>query len=546
MIQSIYVENYIIIEKVNLDLQNGFSCFSGETGAGKSLVIDALSILLGDKLTVDSIRKGQKSCLIGVTVDIVSPEALKLLSEGGFEQEEVFIFCREINLDNRSYARINGKPCTIGFMKEVLSLIIDIHSQHDNQYLLNKKFHLRLLDSYINSSSLAKVKSSFLFYKGLLNKYNDLKDRVYSQEERDFLLFQVQEIDQLALYEGEIEELEKRFKLLSSVEKITGRLESSLTILKNNHTKEYIWQCIKELEVSNDEAVVSITKKFKESYFLLEEGCNDLLSLQNSFEFSESEINEIQNRLFLIKKIQRKFGNSFQEISLKRDQMLATIAEIDNSTDVLTKLQNEFNEAHQFYANLAQEYSLVRKEAAKNLESDISIHLKDLSLQNSTFIVDFKTKEIASDGIDEIEFLMSTNLNVDPKPLVKVASGGELSRIMLGLKIIFSALQGVSTIIFDEIETGVSGTTAFAIGCKMKQLSRNLQVLAITHLAQVVACSNYHYYVNKLIKNNETITTVTNLSEPETIQQLAVLGFGMINEDSLNAAKLLLQQGRDA
>lgn len=228
----------------------------------------------------------------------------------------------------------------------------------------------------------------------------------------------------------------------------------------------------------------------------------------------------------------------------KRSEMLTNIKEIENSEEVLNNLSVEVLKAFNHYHKLALDYREARKVAAVNLALEIEAHLKDLDLANTRFIVDFKDKKPASDGVDDVEFLLTTNVNIDPRPLIKVASGGELSRMMLGLKIIFARLQGISTIIFDEIDTGVSGTTAFSIGLKMQELAKSLQVLAITHLAQVVACSDYHYYVNKLVLNNETLTSVSKLDYDKTIHQMAILGFSMANDDSIRAAKTLYQQGR--
>ena len=538
------VENYVIIEKVSLDFKQGFSCFTGETGAGKSLVIDAIGILLGNRYTTDYIRKNCDFSRIEATVEINDPEIRSELCENGFEDESIYVFSRELSLDNKTMNRINGRSCTVTLMKSVLSRIIDIHSQHDNQYLLNKKYHLELLDKYANDPLLSEVKKQYLQYTRLHDHLKELKEKKYSPTEREFLEYQINEIDELGLKVGEIEELEARFKQIANFEKSATKLESAINNLKNNNIKENIWQIIKDMETFDEEEPVNITNKLKESFFSLEEASTLLHDYRNKIDFSEAEINQIQNRLYAIKQIQRKFGNTYEEITAQRQKMQETIKEIDNSEELLNKLENETAEALALYKETADKYHLIRKSASERLIMAIQANLQDLDLPNSRFEVVFNEKEPSADGIDDIEFLMSTNKNVDLRPLAKVASGGELSRIMLGLKIIFTALQGISVVIFDEIDSGVSGTTAFSIGQKMQELAASIQVLSVTHLAQVAACCDLHYYVNKVLINDITTTIVDLLSEKEQIQQLAVLGFGMVNDDSLNAATLLLKEGQ--
>ncbi len=544
MILSIYVENYIIIEKVTLDFNSGFSCFTGETGAGKSLIIDALDILLGNRFSSDLIRKGKDFSRIEATIEINSEEIKDKLLDSGFTKEDVYVFSREVNKDNKGINRINGRSCTMTFMKEILNPIIDIHSQHDNQYLLSKKYHLNLLDRYIDSPLLEEVNNRYKEYNNLKIYLNELKEQKYSKSELDFLKFQVNEIEELNLHEEEINELESRFKLISAFEKSASKIDNAINIYENNNLKEQLWQIVREIESFTDEEMISIVSVFKDGYFAIDDSFANLKKFRKSIDFSDLEVNQIQSRLYEIKKVQRKFGDTYPEIIEKKNMMLQSIHEIENSQELLEKLENDLLNAERAFLDIASEYSELRKTKSLDLENDVLKHLKDLDLPNSTFKVSFNLKEGKVDGIDDIEFLLSTNVNIDPRPMIKVASGGELSRIMLGLKIIFSKLQGIETIVFDEIDTGVSGTTAFSIGKKMQELGSDIQVISITHLAQVVGCSDYHYYVNKLIDNGETITTVKQLSYEETIQQLAVLGVGMINENSVNAATLLYQQGR--
>ena len=546
MILNLYVENYVIIEKVSLDFKQGFSCFTGETGAGKSLVVDALGILLGNRFTGDLIRQGADFCRIEATVKIENPAITDELADNGYSSEESYIFTRELKSDNRAFCRINGRSCTVTLMKSILSQIIDIHSQHDNQYLLNKKYHLSLLDRYVDDPLLNQVKTAFDSYHQLAKELKELREKKYNPNELEFLEYQVNEINELQLREGELEELETRFKQISNYEKTVIKLEEAIHSLNKHDLKEYLWQAIKELEGFTEEQLITITTKLKEAYYLIEEGSGQLVDYRSGIDYTEVEIDAIQSRLHDIKKIQRKFGDSYEAINQKMAEMQATIAEIYNSEELLANLEKEVEQALADFRVVALQYRQVRQAKAEQLVAAIKINLNDLDLPNSRFEVVFTAKEPSADGLDNVEFLLSTNKNVDLRPLAKVASGGELSRIMLGLKIIFTALQGITTIVFDEIDTGVSGTTAFAVGQKMQQLAKSLQVLSVTHLAQVATCAANHYYVNKVLIHDNTTTIVDLLNQEERIQQLAVLGFGMINDDSLKAARLLFDEGQKA
>lgn len=542
MIINLTVENFVIIENVSLDFHEGFSAFTGETGAGKSLIIDALGILLGNRFSIDYLKKDRDKCRIEIAVELTNNQ-IDILNNNGIVCDEVNVFTKELDKSNKSISRINGRVVTATLMKEVLSQTIDIHSQYDNQYLLSKKYHLGLLDRYLNSSILLDLSKSYKLYKELLDKYEELKNKKYHPSELEFLEYQLAELNELDLKENEISNLENRFKLLSSLEKSTTKLNDSINLMDNNNVIGVLWQAIKDLESTGIEDLNEIISSLKDGYYNIEDNFVSLKSFIENVDFSENEINSIQSRLFDIKKIQKKFGFSYSQIMESKENIQANIEEIHNSDIILQKLEKELIIAKNEYIEIAKKYSKQRKDAALKLEKEIIQHLLDLDLPHSKFKVFFKEKNMSIDGIDDIEFLLSTNLNMVLRPLNKVASGGELSRIMLGLKIIFSNLQGTKTIIFDEIDTGVSGPTAFSIGQKMKELSKVIQVFTITHLAQVAANSEYHYYVEKEIVDQQTVTQVKLLDEDERINQLAILGFGSVDENSYLAAKDLLNKG---
>lgn len=546
MILNLSVENYIIIKKINLDFNQGFSCFTGETGAGKSLVIDAIGILLGDRLSTDMILKGANKLRIEATIDITNnPDVKEQLTQAGYDNE-ILIVSREISMDNRSIARINGRSTTVSLIKELVAPLIDIHSQHDNQYLLNKKYHLELLDRYINRDELQQLKLAYNNYRNLADELYELKNKKYSQSELEYLQFQVQEIENLKLEEGEIEALENRLQQIGNYERTVSRLNLAIDLLENHNVKESLWQAAKELDGIHDEELQVINEALKTSFFELDEAYRQIVGYRNRLDYSEQELNEIQNRLFEIKKIQRKFGSTYTSIQLELEKMLQTINEISNSEAIISALEKATKAAYDEFEQQALVYREIRKTAAKALESAVQSHLHELDLPYALVLCNFEEKPAAADGLDHVEFLISMNKNIEPKPLIKAASGGELSRMMLGMKIIFASLYGNQCVIFDEIDTGVSGTTAFSIGRKMQTLAKSMQVISITHLAQVAACAADHFFVNKLIIDNQTQTKVELLNNEQRIEQLALLGVGMVNADSLKAAELLLQQGQAA
>ncbi|MFV0255785.1 MAG: DNA repair protein RecN [Erysipelotrichaceae bacterium] len=543
MIINLTVENFVIIEKISLNFNEGFSAFTGETGAGKSLIIDAISIILGNRFSLDYLRKGSDKARIEIAI-ILPQYLIEQLNDLGFDSEDIYIFTKELDHSGKSISRINGRVTTATIIKNILSQIIDIHSQYDNQYLLSKKYHLNLLDNYLNSNNLIKLQNSYYKYKNLFDHYQELKEKKYNPTELDFLKFQLNEIDEIKLKENEIEDLEKRFKLLSALEKSTNTINDSIHSIDNSNTIGILWQCLKNLESLKISELEPITNSLKEGYFNIEDAHNNLKAFIRTADYSEREINAIQERLFEIKKIQKKYGYTYQSIMDAKDKMLLDIEEISNSEKVLEKLSEEIAIAKEDYLLIANTYSQERKSAAILLEKDILKHLRDLELPHSQFKISFSEKDISNNGIDEVEFLLATNLNQELRSLNKVASGGELSRIMLGLKTIFSHLQGIKTIIFDEIDTGVSGPTAFTIGEKMKELAASIQVFTITHLAQVAANSEYHYFVEKTISNNETITSVNLLDDDNRIKQLAILAFGSVDDHSYLAARDLLSKGQ--
>lgn len=541
MIKSIYVKNFVLIDELHLDFHNSFSCFTGETGAGKSLLIDAISILCGGRVSPQYIQKGAEKAFIEASIkpDIKDHPALELLRENGYElEEDCFIISREFTIEGKSSTKINHRNTTLSFIKEVMSQFVDIHSQHDTQYLLNPKYHLSLLDAYVNENNkLNEIKVLYKEYQKLSKEKEIFEKEEANPDDLEFLKFQLEEIETLDIKEDEIETLENQIQEMSSFEKVASNLQTSLKLIQESGY-EKLYDVGKYLSESENEEVSSIKEEILNSYYTLEEQIERLSSFLQTMEFNEEEFNTIQQRLFEIKKLIRKHGSSYSNLIEKKEELTKRIKAIENRQVYLDELSFKCTQSFDIYRKAAKQMSILRKEKAFSLKEMIEKELIDLQLANACFDVQFE-EGVYHNGIDKVEFMISMNIGENLKPLAKVASGGELSRLMLGLKSIFTSLAGIETIIFDEIDNGVSGSVAHSIGKKMQHLSKYTQVFAVTHLSPVAVWADCHYLVEKKSVTDHTNTNIKELNEDERIRELAMLANGNTNESSLNAAKEL-------
>lgn len=541
MIKSIYVKNFVLIDELHLDFHNSFSCFTGETGAGKSLLIDAISILCGGRVSPQYIQKGAEKAFIEASIkpDIKDHPALELLRENGYElEEDCFIISREFTIEGKSSTKINHRNTTLSFIKEVMSQFVDIHSQHDTQYLLNPKYHLSLLDAYVNENNkLNEIKVLYKEYQKLSKEKEIFEKEEANPDDLEFLKFQLEEIETLDIKEDEIETLENQIQEMSSFEKVASNLQTSLKLIQESGY-EKLYDVGKYLSESENEEVSSIKEEILNSYYTLEEQIERLSSFLQTMEFNEEEFNTFQQRLFEIKKLIRKHGSSYSNLIEKKEELTKRIKAIENRQVYLDELSFKCTQSFDIYRKAAKQMSILRKEKAFSLKEMIEKELIDLQLANACFDVQFE-EGVYHNGIDKVEFMISMNIGENLKPLAKVASGGELSRLMLGLKSIFTSLAGIETIIFDEIDNGVSGSVAHSIGKKMQHLSKYTQVFAVTHLSPVAVWADCHYLVEKKSVTDHTNTNIKELNEDERIRELAMLANGNTNESSLNAAKEL-------
>lgn len=543
MLRSLKIENYVLIDELALDFKSGFSVFTGETGAGKSILIDAIGIICGDKFTTDLIRFDQDKAYLEAVFETKDIRNLELLKDNGIDlSEDPLIISRELTKDGRGSARINGKTVTVSLLKALGENLVDIHSQHDTQYLLNTKHHLSLLDAFQNEPLLLEVKEAYKDYKKVVDDLNDKLTHDLNPDELEYLQFQVKEIDDAQLELGEDEILEEKQKAMMAFEKNNTHLTSALSALdEGDNVSVRLHEAMRHLNaLENLESSVTLADQLSNFYHEYNELFLGIQSLQDEIYFDEYEINQIQERLFLISKLKKKFGHNIEEILKSKDELLERIELIENRFEVIQRLETEKKRLYEIFHVKAVELSLHRKSSAIELEKAVLNHLRDLYLEKAQFKIDFVEFEGNQSGIDQVEFLISMNPGEQLKPLIKVASGGELSRLMLGLKVVFNHLQAIETVIFDEIDAGVSGRVATSIGQKMHQMSEFAQVFSVTHLAQVAVYGNEHYVVSKQQDETRTQSNITYLNREQRIQEISNILSGTQTEHSLNAAEELL------
>lgn len=545
MLRNLYVKNFILIDELNLEFNDGYSVFTGETGAGKSLLVDALMVLSGSRFSPSFIQTGADKSLIEATFEIdKTKETSDFLKNAGFElDDDILIISREIVKDGKSTSRLNNRITTLGFIKELMVRYLDINNQNDSQYLLNNSFHLSLLDAYVNDEILKqKVYDRYHEYKKLKDELNLVLSDKYNENDLEFLNFEKKEIDDLSLEPNEYEELIKKQRDMANFEKDSESINSAMNLLEKSDS-ENIYEAAKSLKNVDSESMKSLSEKLFDIYYQLDDRRNDLQEYISNIDFDETAFNELQSRIYYVEKVLRKYGGSYSKMSEHYSEIENKINLINNRQNYIDSHEKAIKASYQAFEEEAIRLHNKRKKGSEELKVAVERELSDLHLENSTFEVYFQDTA-NENGIDKIEFLISMNVGENPRPLNKVASGGELSRLLLGLKTVFINLQSIDTIIFDEIDAGVSGSVAFSIGHKMKLISNSTQVLSVTHLAPVAAFADSHYRVSKIEKNGHTNTIIKKLDNNEIIEELASISTGTISNESKEAAKELLNRAK--
>jgi len=525
VIEQLSVKDYVLFKSCIIDFKNGMSVITGETGAGKSLLIDAIGYLSGDRIKSNVIRNGKDKAILSMV--LTSNEKVNaILEENGFEVDDQVIISRTVLNNNKSTVRINQQITTLSFVRKIVNLLVDIHSQMDTYRLMDTSVQMELLDSYAKTMGLkASVNEAYVKYSNVLHELETIKSEEFSDAELEFLTAQLDEIENANVQENELDALNDQIHEATSWYKNSEDLSSCLyEIDKENGALDSLYTLYKQ--ASKSPILNDYEESFKNLYYSLQSVDEELKHMRDTHSNDSLDLDSLQSRQYLIKKLYRKYGGSYTSLMESKKSITDKIDRIIHRQDVFDKLEKEKEESFTLYMKLANALSLKRKEVFSQLESKVMEHCKDLMLENARFMISCMEKKPSNNGIDDIEFLVSMNPGQDFSSLSASASGGELSRLMLALKVVFQASNGIETIIFDEIDTGVSGKVALAMGAKMKALSKNYQVLCITHLASVAVYANTHYLVNKKTSASETITSVQELDQDKTIQELAVMTSG--------------------
>lgn len=552
MLLEISIKNFAIIEEISLTFENGMTVLTGETGAGKSIIIDAMNLMLGARASLDVIRHGANKAEIEGLFSVGENAALtQILEENGIEVTEELIIRREILQNGRSIGRINGQMVNLTTLRAVGQYLVDIHGQHDQEELMKPNMHIRMLDEF-GDSQFASVKKH---YQDLFERYRRLRKRVLTKQKNEqehkarieMLEFQIAEIEAAALKTGEDQALnQKRDKLLNH-KHIADTLTNAYVMLDDEEFSSLsnIRSAMNDLMTLEefDADYKDMSSNVSEAYYILEEVTKHLGDVIDELDFDAGSLQQIEARLEVIYSITRKYGGSVDDVldyyeNITKEYNLLT-GNDESSDDMEKELKRLEKELIVAAENLSQE----RHQLAKNLEAEIKQELADLYMEKADFQVQFSKGKFNRDGNEAIEFYISTNPGEGFKPLVKVASGGEISRLMLAIKSAFSRKEDKTSIVFDEVDTGVSGRVAQAIAQKIYKIGSHGQVLAISHLPQVIAIADYQFFIEKRSDENTTVSTVRLLSEEERVEEIAKMLAGSdITEMAREQARELLKK----
>lgn len=542
MLVSLYIKNFILIEEISVDLSDRFNAFTGETGAGKSLFVDALNFVSGERSTQDVVGTHSDSAYVEAGFFTDNSNAISILEDMGFEIDpnEVTVFSREMNKNGRSISKINGRVVNQKSVREVLAYVLDIHSQHETQYLMNNSNHIYLLDSFINDDkNLLDYKDAFHAYKEKLEAIEVFKSTQFDAQEIEVAKEVLKELD---AFKPSVEDYEITNQSLSEMENfektkaVFNKIEDTLS--KDTNVLNDLYDLIEPFE-----SIEPLSERYRDLYYQLEDISYEISRMNDGFYFNEYEFENLNNRMDQYTQYIRKYG-SVEALLDKQNKYQTMISNVDHYEDFLTDLNNEKEALYHELVKKADVLSNQRKEFALRLETLIVRELHDLMLENAVFKVDIASAAFTEMGQDRVVFMVSMNKGVAVSMLSKVASGGELSRLMLGLKVIFSDIQGISTLIFDEIDAGVSGRVAFRIGEKMKDIAKKAQVISITHLPAVAACADHHFLISKQQHNNVTKTHIAQIQNEARMEHLALMMTGNLNDKSIQAARDILEQGQ--
>ena len=557
MIEQISIKDYALVKELNLRFKNGFSVMTGETGSGKSVIIDAISLCLGGRSDKDAIYKGSDKSSIGLLISNLTDNQKLTLLRYGIKADRDVAITREIFSDGKSVARINGKTVTLQNLKEFTQTLVDIHGQNEFDSLNDKEQQMQLLDSFGKKSIYPlKQKYSGIYsrYMSVLKQLSEIKvsSSYNTQKEIDLLKFQVSEIETAAIKPGETEKLEEQRKSYLNFEKIQLSINETYDMLyeREGSILSLLDHCIDKIDVAT--GYKTEIKNWKESlsdcYYTIEDIANEIGKIKSGFDSEGVDIDYIESRMSAIQLIFQKYGNGYEKVEKFKKDTTERIKKLENQEIVEKELNETKEKLIDELKKISYEINELRRETATTLEEKVKKELKTLNFRQVAFKINFEEKEdFSSSGNLNCEFLVSFNPGQDLKPLRKVASGGEISRFMLAIKSATAAEDCIDTLIFDEIDTGVSGMSAQLIGEKLATIGKYRQVIAITHLPQIASFADAHYLVTKsIVENNETQIQIYMLNEEERIRELAFMISGIaITDFGLNAAKDLLKRNQE-
>lgn len=545
MIKQLTIKNLAIIDDITIDFEENLNVLTGETGAGKSIIIDAISLIFGARANNDIIAFEKDNAYISVALYLKENVSKYIYEKYDIDVIDECIITRTLSKNGKSSCKINGMMVPLHLLNEISNLLIDISSQNESQYLFNQKNHMKLLDSYILSKEPSfKEKFNELFneYNTLKKEYDLLNETVINEGELEFLEYKLNELKSFNYSLEDIENINKEYKNLQTMSQNASSFEEIIDYLdnENNGASIQMYNAIRLINrLASNSSLNDYYEKFNSLYLDFSDLVDEFKKEYSNDNIDLSRLDDLSDEITKINRLKRKYN--VEDLLAYKNNLVRQIEIINNKEIELSKISKKLKEVKDKAFNEALILSNIRKKYALNLSDEVKNELNELYLLDASFSINFEVCELNKNGIDKIEFYMSANKGTPERPLVKVASGGEVSRIMLGLKSVFTRLSLVDTIIFDEIDTGVSGKVALAMGKKMEKIAKSAQVLAITHLPQVAAMSDYHYYIYKINDNKRTKTIVKSLNNNEKEHEVARLLSGdNITESFIVAAKELI------
>lgn len=529
MLQNLHVKNLALIDETEVDFKEGLNILSGETGAGKSIIIGSINLALGEKVQKEMLRENGESALVELVFSVENEAQKAVLAEMDVIPEDDYVILSRKITNGRGVAKINGESVPVSKIREVAAVLIDIHGQHEHQSLLHKKKHLEILDDYAKEALLGKkeeLRETYTVYKGLLE---ELKQADVDEEDRireiSFLEYEIKEISEAKLQENEDTLVEEEYKRYLNGKKIMEALQLAYQYAGNGgeNASDLTSRALKELGAASayDEKVKELEQQMSEIDNLLNDFNREIADYINETEFDDETFYELEKRLDEINHLKSKYGKSISDILNALEEKEARLAKLQDYDVYLSQLKGKVAEAEQKLRQISLEVSEIRQKNAVNLVKEVKQALQDLNFLDVQFEMQFsELGNYTSNGLDEAEFLISTNPGEPARPLGKVASGGELSRIMLAIKTILADNDAIETLIFDEIDTGISGRTAQMVSEKMNTLGKNHQIICITHLPQIASMADAHYLIEKSVENSTTVSKIRLLNENESVDEL--------------------------